>query len=78
MNNLEDTLKISLPDKRDNVTIFIAIVKELLPNIYESGKEKNWSDLKIVLYAFDMRLPAITIGKFLLLYERYQKIAVFS
>ena len=77
MNRLSELLNLPYKDQKRDEVFLISVIKELFFNIYESGKEKNWSDMKIITYVFDLNLSKIMCANFLMLYERYKGMSAF-
>jgi len=78
MTSINKILDYKAIDIVKNYPILILVIKEIFPDIYDSKKIENWSDLTIISYILNLKINTITVGKFLLLYDRYQKFYVFS
>ena len=63
----------------DELTALLIIpIREMFPNVYSSGKQKNWTDRKIVEYVANLDISKTDYAKIIMVANRCMKIAAFT
>lgn len=58
--------------------LLIIPIRDMFPNVYRSGKQKNWSDRKIVDYVANLDISKTDYAKIIMVANRCMKIAAFT